>query len=249
MSTRLDPTLESVAPPAERVPADKSAPAWPPPTSPAQRPRRRRWWLLLIALLALLAGAVVVANLVAVPAPTPTPTVTAGSAGTTIRGRVQPVAQARVASLTGGVLVRLAVAAGDAVQSQQEIARVRGADGAIEVVTAPWAGTIISRPVSQGDTVQPGTLIGIVADLSQLQVETTDVDEFVIGRLSAGMPVTMTIDALDRQERRGQIKSVSLTLQASSSGDDHYPVIIALAEAPDGLRPGMTVRIRLAPTG
>src|SRR5689334_21556593 len=86
-----------------------------------------------------------------VPADTP-------AAKLVARGQVRPVAQARVGTLAGGTVTRLAVAVGDGVEEEQEIARVRGPNG-IEVLTAPWRGTITTVPAHWGDTVLPGAIV------------------------------------------------------------------------------------------
>lgn len=163
----------------------------------------------------------------------------------TARGQVRPAAVARVGTLAGGVVAQVRVEVGEAVREQQEIARVRGPNGT-EVLVAPWDGTITSLPVQLGDTVMPGTLIATVADLRRLQVETTDVDEFIIAHVRRGQAVTIAVDALDGRELRGHVRSVTLQPQRSADGDEHYPIVIDLVDAPADLRPGMTVRVDFA---
>ena len=46
------------------------------------------------------------------------------------------------------------------------------------MLVAPWRGTITDIPVHVGDTVPVGAVVASMGDLSRLQVETTDVDEF-----------------------------------------------------------------------
>lgn len=164
------------------------------------------------------------------------------------RGRVTPVAQARIGTQGGGVVLSIAVAPGDAVEAQQEIARVRGQAG-IEVLAAPWAGTITGVPAQAGDTVLPGTVIATLADLSRLQIETTDVDEFLIPHISKGQAATITVDALDQRVLQGYVRTISLQQQTSPGGDQHYPVTIDLVAVPPDLRIGMTVRIEFVPRG
>jgi multidrug efflux pump subunit AcrA (membrane-fusion protein) len=158
---------------------------------------------------------------------------------------VRPVAQARVGTLNGGTVQRLWVAVGDVVEEAQEIARVRGADGSIEILTAPWPGTITTVPVHLGDTLLAGTIVATVGDLSRLQVETTDVDEFLIAHVRRGQRLTLTVDALDGRELEGDVQSVALELQPIGSGDQHYPVVLDLIDVPRELRPGMVVRVHL----
>jgi multidrug resistance efflux pump len=135
----------------------------------------------------------------------------------------------------------LAVDVGETVVEQAEIARVRGTTG-IEVLTAPIRGTVTGIPVHVGDTVLPGAGIATVADLSRLQVETTDVDEFLIARVRPGQRVTLIIDALERR-LGGQVRTVGLEPAAVAGSDDNYPVTIDLLDSLPELRAGMTARI------
>jgi HlyD family secretion protein len=215
----------------------------PAPAAAAGRPRRRalpRWLLGLIA-----AGAALVVLAVAWRALVPPAPPVASSppdAQIVARGQVRPVGQARVGTLAGGTVTRLVVRVGDRVEEEQEIARVRGPNGT-EVLTAPWRGTITTVPVHHGDTVLPGAIVATVGDLSRLQVETTDVDEFVIARVRPGQLLALTVDALDGQELLARVHSVALELEHDRNGDEHYPIVLDLVDPPPDLRPGMTVRL------
>ena len=158
------------------------------------------------------------------------------------RGQVRPVAHARIGTLSGGTLVSLAAEVGEAVQERQEIARVR-AGSQTEVLTAPWAGTITGIPAHVGDTLTPGATVATVGDLRRLQIETTDVDEFIVVYVARGQEVTVTVDALEDREYRGYVQTVTFEPRITGDGDEHYPVVIDLAESTADLRPGMSVRI------
>jgi biotin carboxyl carrier protein len=216
---------------------------------PPVRARPRRYLVLSLAGAVLLLGLAVVsvrqAREPARPQAASTPEATP-ILRLIARGRVVPVAQARIGTQGGGVVLSIAVAPGDTVQAQQEIARVRGQAG-IEVLAAPWAGTITGVPAQAGDTVLPGTVLATLADMSRLQIETTDVDEFLIPYISKGQPVTVTVDALDQRVLQGYVRTVALQQQASPSGDLHYPVTIDLVSVPPDLRIGMTVRVQFIP--
>jgi biotin carboxyl carrier protein len=162
------------------------------------------------------------------------------------RGEVQALAQARVGTLSGGVVVRVAIKAGEAVQEQQEIARVRGPAG-VEVLTAPWAGTITSVPVQAGDSVAPGAAVATIGDLARLLVKTRDVDEFLIKDVAPGQPVALTVDALEGQVLRGVVRAAALQPEAGTGGDSHYPVLVDLVDWTPQMRLGMTVRVNFAP--
>lgn len=242
MSTPLPPTEER---PAARPPEPAAPGVAPlPPPGPLARPRpRRRWgrWLVIALVALLVAGGAV--RLLSAPTAPPAPPPASPAVKLTARGRVQPVQQARIGTLTGGVVVRLAAVAGEPVADQQELARVRGPNGAVEVLTAPWAGTVTAVLVNYGDTVMAGAVLVTIGDLSRLQVETTDVDEFLIGKLARGQPARLTVDALDGRELAGIIERITLQPQPTGAGDEHYPIVIALTGPTDDLRPGMSVRI------
>lgn len=163
----------------------------------------------------------------------------------TARGVVQPIAQAKIGTLAGGTVAQLGVAVGDSVAAQQEIARVTTANG-VEVLTAPWSGTVTNLFAQVGDTVVPGTVVVAIGDLSWLRIETTDVDEFLIAHIRRGQPVTVQIEALDRLELQGQVRTVALQPETTSVGDQHYPVVVDLLGSTDELRPGMTARLTFA---
>lgn len=207
----------------------------------------RTWFLrvVVLAVLLLLLIAAAVALRAASTASGPTshqPEAGEGqSALLTARGRVRPVAHARVGTLVGGVVVRLTAAPGDLVVEQQELARVRGPNGT-EVVTAPIHGAVLDVLVEVGDTLLPGATVATLGDLSRLKVETTDVDEFVIGSVRPGQLVQLHIDALGR-DLGGLVRSVALEPRTTPAGDEHYLVIIDLLEQAPELRVGMTARI------
>ncbi len=201
--------------------------------------RRRAVWI----------GGAVLALLIVVqiarqlPSPQPVATPTPSTQGRYIaHGVVTPISQARVGTLSGGVLFKLSVDIGARVESQQEIAQVRGPSG-LEQLMAPFDGTVTGILAHTGDTLVPGAGVMLVADLTRLQVETTDVDEFLIGHIRAGQAPNLQIEALDRRELTGRVRTVGLQPQTTTGGDQHYPVTIDLGGSQPDLRPGMSVRI------
>lgn len=195
-------------------------------------------------LLGLLVVVAVVARQVSTAASpaSPAPQAASSSGRLIAHGVVAPVSQARVGTLGGGVLLGLSVSIGDRVEASSELARVRGAAD-VEVLTAPFAGTVTGLLAHTGDTLVPGAGVVMVADLRRLQVETNDVDEFLIGRVQPGQSVTLQIEALDRRELTGRVRTVALQPQATPGGDQHYPVTIDPGGIPPDLRPGMSVRV------
>jgi multidrug resistance efflux pump len=103
---------------------------------------------------------------------------------------------------------------------------------------APFAGTISDINVRKGEWVTPGQPILLIADLSGLQVETTDLNEIDAARVKASDPVTLTFDALPGVEIKGTIESVSP--KSSEGSGVNYTVVIKMDELPALLRWGMT---------
>jgi multidrug resistance efflux pump len=160
---------------------------------------------------------------------------------------VAPFAQAQVGTIVGGVILQISVGVGDVVREQQEVARIRGVDSSsVELVLSPIQGTVADVLVHAGDTVAPGAIVAVVADLHRLQVETTDVDEYIVGQIHQGQMVALTVDALNRERLTGVVRVLALVPRMTSAGDQHYPVTIDLDSRPPGLRPGMTVKITFA---
>jgi multidrug efflux pump subunit AcrA (membrane-fusion protein) len=172
----------------------------------------------------------------------PKPVTVATPQALTAHGVVEPVAQASIATLRGGVVRQLPVQVGQTADAQQEVARIDQAD-VTEVLVAPWRGTVMGINVHIGDTIMAGTVVMTMGDLSAYQVETTDVDEYLIGHIKPNQAVTMTVEAVDRLQLRGFVRSVALQQRQSAEGLRNYPVVIALGSPNASLRPGMTVRI------
>jgi HlyD family secretion protein len=112
-------------------------------------------------------------------------------------------------------------------------------------IVSPTDGTVISRSVDVGQTVAASlaapTLFVIAQDLRQMQVDTS-VAEADVGKLSAGMPATFTVDAFTGEHFRGkvrQIRNAPTTLQNVVT----YDAVIDVANPDLKLRPGMTANI------
>jgi multidrug efflux pump subunit AcrA (membrane-fusion protein) len=243
------PTLPQPRPEPDRLDGSARLPVPAPPSmSPsAPRPARRRWSRRRMAAVLLVPLAVVLAIRVVSGGSNPagTTTETAAPAPLIAHGQVQPTRQARVGSLAGGVVQQVNVSVGSQVSRQGVLAWVLGPNGT-ELVTAPLDGTITNILVHEGDTVGPGSTLLVVADLNQLQVELTDIDEFLVNTIQVGQVLDVTIDALDDAHVEGLVSSVALLPQSTgSTGNAAYPVILSLSGLPPDVRAGMSVRTQL----
>jgi multidrug efflux pump subunit AcrA (membrane-fusion protein) len=106
-------------------------------------------------------------------------------------------------------------------------------------VTAPFAGTIGEVNVRVGEQVSPGQPLVAMGDLATLRVETTDLDEIDVVRVSLDQQVAVTFDALPDRVFEGRVTRIS-PKASSGTGGVHYTVVIELAELDPVLRWGMT---------
>jgi multidrug resistance efflux pump len=103
---------------------------------------------------------------------------------------------------------------------------------------APFAGTISDVNVRTGEWVTPGQPILLIADLTGLQIETTDLNEIDAARVKSSNPVTLTFDALPGVEVKGTIESISP--KSSEGSGVNYTLVIKMDQLPKLLRWGMT---------
>lgn len=134
--------------------------------------------------------------------------------------------------------VRLAQARLANAQTQLEAAQA-----ALEQLTlaAPFAGTVVSLDLTQGEWVVPGQPVLLLVDLENIHVETTDLSERDVPGIEIGQAVTVFIEALG-QEVPGRVSEVS-PLADTLGGDVVYKTTIELDAIPDGLRAGMSVEV------
>lgn len=135
---------------------------------------------------------------------------------------------------------------------QQEVERARlqtaqaQADLDAATLRAPFAGTVIQLHLKALDWAQPGAPAVTFADLSTLQVETTDLDEWGMARIQVGDEARIVVTAFDDKTLTGHIAGIALRgQQAGGSNDMTYKTIITLDQPDPDLRWGMTVRITI----
>lgn len=114
-------------------------------------------------------------------------------------------------------------------------------------IYSPVDGTILSRSVSEGQTVAASfntpTLFVIAKDLTQMQVEAS-VDEADIGNVQEGNKVTFTVDAFINDVFNGIVKQVRLN-PTTTNNVVTYTTIISAPNDDMKLKPGMTASISI----
>jgi HlyD family secretion protein len=114
-------------------------------------------------------------------------------------------------------------------------------------IVSPIDGVVVDRQYDVGQTVaasfQAPTLFSIAQDLTKMQVQ-ADVDQSDIGRVQMGQPVRFTVDAYPDEEFRGNISQIRLNATVTQNVVS-YPVIIAVANPDEKLRPKMTANVTI----
>jgi HlyD family secretion protein len=127
-------------------------------------------------------------------------------------------------------------------------AQVTAAQAALDdaELKAPLDGTVVDINVTDGQLIGPETWAVLIADFSQWYVETSDLTELEVVKISVGQSVTVAPDALTDKTLKGAVEEISNNYK-SQSGDIIYTVKIKLDETDDRLRWGMTVQNTFVP--
>jgi HlyD family secretion protein len=120
-------------------------------------------------------------------------------------------------------------------------------------IYAPLSGRVITLNAKQGEVVVSGTMnnpasvIGIIADLSEVLAE-VDVDETEIVHVKVGQSGLLKVDALPDKVYHGRVTEVGSSGYSKPSQPDvtFFKVKLLLADADQQLRPGMSVRAEIA---
>jgi hypothetical protein len=87
----------------------------------------------------------------------------------------------------------------------------------------------------------------VLADLTGLRIETTDLNEIDMARIQAGSPASVTFDALPDVLVSGRV--VEIALAASAGSGVNYKAVVVLDELPAALRWGMSAFVDIVPAG
>jgi len=140
----------------------------------------------------------------------------------------------------------IALAKARLASAQDQLTAAKAAQEDLEL-RAPFAGTVSELSVRQNEWVVPGQPIILLADLSNLQVETTDLNEIDVAQIEVGDSVVVTFDALPGVEVKGKV--VRIASKSSPGAGVNYKVVVELEEIPPQLRWGMTVFLDIAVDG
>ncbi|MDR3146028.1 MAG: efflux RND transporter periplasmic adaptor subunit [Treponema sp.] len=136
-----------------------------------------------------------------------------------INGDVLAASQVSIYPAIGGKLTQLRYRVGDWVNRGATVATVDpsrpGEEYAENPVLSTVAGTVLSVPVSLGDTVSPSTVIYVVGDLANLVVETFVPERYstIVGR---GLEALVSLEALPGETFAATVQELSPVLDPAS---------------------------------
>ncbi|MBK9230313.1 MAG: HlyD family efflux transporter periplasmic adaptor subunit [Anaerolineae bacterium] len=110
---------------------------------------------------------------------------------------------------------------------------------------APFAGAVAVLSAKVGENVAPGMVAVQLADLSVWQIETEDLTEIAVVKVSAGDTVKLTFDAIPDLEMTGKVLTIG-ALGVSKQGDITYKVVVAPEKSDSRLRWNMTASVTLS---
>ena len=107
---------------------------------------------------------------------------------------------------------------------------------------AAFDGTVSEVYVRAGESVAPGQPIALMADLTGLIVQTTDLNEIDVARIATGDAVEITFDALPDLALPGTVTYIATKADAGA-GVNYVVEIVPDEPFPDAVRWGMTAYV------
>ena len=110
-------------------------------------------------------------------------------------------------------------------------------------LTTPFDGTIVSVDIASAETVVPGQVVIVLGDLSEYQIETTDLSERDVIRVQVGQSADVFIEALN-ENFTGKVIDID-RVSSTLGGDVVYKVTIEMNKQPQGLLWGMSADVQI----
>lgn len=121
-------------------------------------------------------------------------------------------------------------------------------------IVSPIDGKVVQLTAHEGEVVitgtmnNPGSVIAVIADLSAILVE-AEVGETEVVSVRINQPAKIRIDAVTSREYRGHVveigSSAAVRQQGAGSGIRYFKVKVAIDDADETLRPGMTAQVSI----
>ena len=120
-------------------------------------------------------------------------------------------------------------------------------------IHSPIDGKVVQLNAHEGEVVvtgtmnNPGSVIAVIADLSQILVE-AEVGETEVVGIRLGQPAKIKVDAIPDHEYHGhvaEIGSSAAVRQGAGAGIRYFKVKVLIDDSDDRLRPGMTSQVSI----
>ena len=150
--------------------------------------------------------------------------------------------------LAGPTPEELAILKAGVAQAQIALDQVRERGTRAEAdrrLLAPFAGVVTAIAVQEGQAVTPATDVLVLADTSELLIETIDLTELDIGAVRLEQPVEIVIPGFGNPILQGRVSYISPQGTVAPSGPVTYRVLISLSRQEAALRWGMTAHVSL----
>jgi HlyD family secretion protein len=112
-------------------------------------------------------------------------------------------------------------------------------------LVAPFDGTIVSVDIKPGEQANVGAPVVRLANVANMQIETTDLTELNVVNVKEGDPATITLDAIPELELTGKIATIK-GFGDNKQGDIVYAVVIQLDKQDPRLRWNMTAKVSIS---
>ncbi|MGN6182599.1 MAG: efflux RND transporter periplasmic adaptor subunit [Thermoanaerobaculia bacterium] len=149
---------------------------------------------------------------------------------------------------------RAGLAAADQGVNQAEAAlRSASEDLSRTTIVSPIDGKVVQLNAHEGEVVvtgtmnNPGSVIAVIADLSQILVE-AEVGETEVVGVKLGQVAKIKIDAIPNHEYHGRVVEIGSSAnvrQGAGAGIRYFTVKAAVEDADDRLRPGMSSSVSI----
>ncbi|MBI5029806.1 MAG: efflux RND transporter periplasmic adaptor subunit [Chloroflexi bacterium] len=114
------------------------------------------------------------------------------------------------------------------------------------VLVAPFDGTVATLDLNLGQVVSPGAPVISFGDLKNMRVETVDLVEVDVAKISVGQSAKIKIDAFPDKIFNGKVMQIS-QFATDRRGDKVFKVTLDIAETTSvALRWGMTANVEIA---
>ncbi len=123
-------------------------------------------------------------------------------------------------------------------------------------ILSPIAGKAVQLNAHEGEVVitgtmnNPGSVIAVIADLSEILVEAT-VGETEITGIRVNQPAKVHVDAIPEKEYNGHVAEIGSSAaikQGTGAGMRYFTVKVQIDNTDDRLRPGMTAQVSIITT-